>query len=159
VLGEPADAVRLTAVFMCGACLKLYPLKYRAPIAAVCAAGLEAALFVPALASVAVMTLGAYVLFWIAFEVAWRPLRTLNAKDDISYGLYLYAWPIGTLLIWYWRDMNLFAHGLLTLAGSLTLGYLSWHVLEKRCMALKSPFGKGRLRPPLAQPAAETNPG
>lgn len=158
VLGDPSDAVRLTAAFMVGACLKLYPQKYRAPIAAVAAVALIGGLFVPALASVAVFTVGAYLLFWVAFEVAWRPLRTLNAKDDISYGLYLYAWPIGMLLLWYARDMNLFAHGVLTLAGSVTLGYLSWHLLEKRCMALKSRIGKGRARPPLAQPAAETPP-
>jgi peptidoglycan/LPS O-acetylase OafA/YrhL len=159
IVGAPAETVRLTAAFMIGACLKLFPLKYRAPFAALAAVGLIAALFVPALASVALMTLGAYVLFWVAFEVAWRPLRTLNAKDDISYGLYLYAWPIGTLLIWYWPQMNIFAHGLLTLAGSVALGYASWHLLEKRCMALKSRFGKGRTRPPLTQPAAETPPG
>ena len=156
ILGQPVEAIRLTAVFMCGACLKLYPLTYRARYAALAAVGLVAALFVPTLASVALMTLGAYVLFWIAFEVAWKPLRTLNAKDDISYGLYLWAWPIGTLLVWYWRDMDIYLHGALTLLGSVALGYVSWHVLEKRCMALKSRFGKGRAAPKLAQPAAET---
>jgi len=158
VLGAPQEAIRLTAVFMCGACLKLYPLTYRASYAALAALGLAIALFVPGLASVALMTLGAYVLFWVAFEVTWKPLRTINAKDDISYGLYLWAWPIGTLLVWYWRDMDIFLHGFLTLLGSVTLGYVSWHVLEKRCMALKSRFGKGRAAPKLAQPAAETTP-
>lgn len=156
LLGQPEEAIRLTAVFMCGACLKLFPLSYRGRYAAVAAAALVAGLFVPALASVAVMTAGAYLLFWVAFEVTWRPLRTINAKDDISYGLYLWAWPIGTLLVWYWRDMDLILHGLLTLAGSVAMGYVSWHVLEKRCMALKSRFGKGREAPKLARPAGET---
>lgn len=155
-LGEPRDTIRLTAVFMCGACLKLYPLAYGARYAALAATGLLIGLFVPALASVAVMTVGAYLLFWIAFELNWKPLRTLNAKDDISYGLYLWAWPIGTLLIWYWRDMNIFAHGLLTLAGSLALGYVSWHMLEKRCMTLKSRLGGGRKTAAIAQSASET---
>lgn len=156
-LGEPEDAVRLTAVFMCGACLKLYPLTYRALYAALAAAGLIVALFMPALASVAMMTLGAYLLFWIAFEVKWKPLRTINAKDDISYGLYLWAWPIGTLLIWYWRDMNLVVHGLITLAASLALGYASWHLLEKRCMALKSRLGAGGKAMAARQAGPETS--
>lgn len=156
LLGAPQDMIRLTAVFMCGACLKLYPLTYRGRYAALATVGLLIALFIPALASVAMMTLGAYLLFWIAFEVKWRPLRTLNAKDDISYGLYLWAWPIGTLLIWYWRDMNIVVHGLLTLAGSVALGYVSWHLLEKRCMALKSRLGGRRKSAAVAQPAPET---
>jgi peptidoglycan/LPS O-acetylase OafA/YrhL len=144
LFGEPQQTVRLTAAFMVGACLKLYPLRYRGRWAALTTAGLVAALFVPGLASVALFTLGAYGLFWVAFEVKWKPLLTLNAKDDISYGLYLYAWPIGTLLLWYGRDMDLVVHGLLTLAGSVVCGYLSWHILEKRCMALKSKLGARR---------------
>lgn len=156
VIGAPQETIRLTAVFMCGACLKLFPVVYRARYAAIAAVGLLAGLFVPALASVAMMTFGAYLLFWIAFEVRWKPLRTINAKDDISYGLYLWAWPIGTLLIWYWRDMDLIVHGLLTLAGSVALGYLSWHLLEKRCMELKDRLGAGRKTAAIAQPAPET---
>ena len=141
VLGEPAQTVRLTAAFACGACLKLYPIHYRGRFALAAALALAVALFVPALASVALFTLGAYIVFWVGFEVTWTPLRTLNAKDDISYGLYLYAWPIATLLLWYWRDAPLLAHGLLTLAGSVLMGFVSWHVLEKPCMRLKSRIG------------------
>lgn len=153
VLGEPEQAVRLTSVFMCGACLKLYPIDYQGRFAALAAVGLVAALFVPVLGSVALATLGAYVLFWVAFKVTWRPLRTINAKDDISYGLYLYAWPIGNLLIWYWSDMNIVLHGLLTLAGSAALGYLSWRLLEERCMRLKRLFERPKA---VATPTART---
>lgn len=144
LLGEPQETVRLTSAFMVGACLKLYPQRFQGRWAAAATAALVAALFVPGLANVALFTLGAYGLFWVAFEVKWRPLLTLNAKDDISYGLYLYAWPIGTLLIWYMRDMDLIVHGLLTLAGSVACGYVSWHLLEKRCMALKSRLSASR---------------
>jgi len=154
VLGEPREAVRLTSAFACGALLRLYPQTYRASYALLAAAALVAALFVPALASVALMTLGAYVLFWIAFEATWRPLRTINAKDDISYGVYLYAWPIATLLLWYWRDIPLLVHALLTLIGSLILGYVSWHVIEKRCLALKGRLGTWPLRPAPVAAAA-----
>ena len=150
LLGTPAQSVRLTATFMCGACLRLFPVEYKAPHAAVAGALLAGALFVPALAGIALMTLGAYVLFWAAYNISRPPLRTLNAKDDISYGVYLYAWPAGTLLLWYWRDMPLLAHGLTTLAAALFFGFLSWHLLEKRFMALKAKVGgpKVRISPP-----------
>lgn len=153
LFGEPQATIRLTAAFACGACLKLYPLNYRADYAAVALVLLLAAMFVPVLASVALMTLGAYVLFWIALKATWKPLLEINAKDDISYGVYLYAWPIGTLLIWYWHDMPLIVHGLLTLLGSVIFGYLSWHLLEKRCMALKSRLGPQKPAPVVAQAA------
>jgi peptidoglycan/LPS O-acetylase OafA/YrhL len=146
LFGQPHETIRLTTAFACGGLLRLYPQTYRAWYAAIAAVLLIGALFVPAIASVALMTLGAYVLFWVAFEATWRPLRTVNAKDDISYGVYLYAWPLATLLIWYWPDVPLVVHGLLTLTGSVILGYVSWHVIEKRFLRLKSRFGRPAAR-------------
>lgn len=153
ILGQPQETIRLTSVFMCGACLKLFPLDYRGRYAALAAGALIPAMFVPVLAGVALSTLGAYVLFWVAFKVAWKPLRTINAKDDISYGLYLYAWPVGNLLLFYWRDLNLVAHGLLTLAVSVVLGFLSWHLLEKHFMKLKRYFERRERPAAVAAPA------
>ena len=154
ILGTPTQGARLTGAFMVGACFKLFPTTYRAPYAAITGVLLLAALFVPGLASVALITLGAYVLFWFAYNASWSPLRTINTKDDISYGVYLYAWPAGTLLLWWWRDMPLVAHGLATLAISLLFGFLSWHLLEKRFMALKSKIGGRKVRVGLSEPAA-----
>lgn len=144
ILGTPAETVRLTSAFMCGACLRLFPLQYRKSYGVGASLLLLAALFVPGLASVALITVGAYVLFWVANNATWRPLKTINATDDISYGVYLYAWPIGMLLMWYWRDMGLVTHGLLTLFAATTLGFLSWHLVEKRFMRLKSRVGRDR---------------
>jgi len=157
-LGEANETVRLTAAFGVGGCLRLYPIAYRGRWAALAAVALVALCFVPWLAGVALCTLGAYVLFWVAFEATWTPLRTINAKDDISYGVYLYAWPICILLVWWWPDLPLVVNGLLTLAGSVTLGFISWHLLEKRCMQLKARLGPSPAERPPAVAAAEAPP-
>ena len=140
-LGEPAPAVRLTGAFLMGACFRVLNIRYRGWIALACAAAMVAGLLVPALASPALIVLGGYVLFWAAFNLTWRPLWTLNAKDDISYGLYLYAWPAAMLLIWFWRDIPMWTLGFLTLAAAATLGAISWWTIEKPSLALKSRLG------------------
>ena len=112
-----------------------------------------AALFVPGLAGVGLITLGGYALFWIAFKVRWKPLLTINARDDISYGVYLYAWPIATLILWYWRDVPILALGLLTLGGAILAGAASWWALEKPCMSLKNRLGLKVVPEPVAPSA------
>lgn len=146
LIGEPIETVRLTAAFAVGGCLKLFPTDFQGRYALVAVLVLTGCLFVPQIASVALITLGAYVLFWVALKAAWAPLRTINAKDDVSYGVYLYAWPLGTLLLWFVPHIPMVAHGLLTLVGSLILGFLSWHGLEKHFMALK-PAPRPRAQP------------
>lgn len=158
VFGQADVTIRLTSAFACGACLKLFPPPYKAGYAALAAVALVMLLFVPALASVALMTVGAYLLFWVALKATWKPLLVINAKDDISYGVYLYAWPIGILLVWYWPNMPLVVHGLLTLVGASVLGYLSWHLLEKRCMQLKGRLGGTRKAALAEGPVATGEP-
>ena len=143
MFGEPRMALRLAAAFMTGTCFKLLVTRYDGRVAVVCGVAAMVLQFVPLLAEPALIALGGYVLFWAVFRWDWQFLRTLNAKDDISYGVYLYAWPIGGLLIWYWRDVPLPVLMLLTLLGSLALGAVSWFLLEKPALRLKSL----RLRP------------
>ena len=153
MFGEPRMALRLAAAFMTGTCFKLFAKRYDGRVAALCGVAAMALQFVPLLAEPALIALGGYALFWAVFQWNWKFLRTLNAKDDISYGVYLYAWPIGGLLIWYWRDVPLPALMLLTLLGSLVSGAVSWFLLEKPALRLKSL----RLRSARASAPLETS--
>jgi peptidoglycan/LPS O-acetylase OafA/YrhL len=138
LFGEPAESVSLTAVFLMGACFKLFSIPQRKDWAIVCGVLLTLGLMFETTKTIAIAGPGGYLLFYIAFKTRSKILLTLNAKDDISYGVYLYAWPIGTLLIWYWTDIPLVIHALITLAGAVALGWISWRTIEKPSLALKS---------------------
>jgi len=146
--GEPHLQLRLLVAFMVGTCFWLFgeAIALRGRYAVIAAVGLVALMFVPAAAETALILLGGYVLFWIAFKVAWRPLHTINAKEDISYGIYLYAWPIGALTIWWWPAVTPLPLALLTFVGAVAFGAASWYLVEKRAMRwrgkpLRSPAG------------------
>jgi peptidoglycan/LPS O-acetylase OafA/YrhL len=134
--GDPHDTLRLTAAYLVGTGIKVANPPLRADYAAIAAVALAGLLFVPVLAEASLLVLGGYALFTVAFQFNGRWFRTLNSKDDISYGLYLYAWPIGKLIFWYVPTINVWLHVAITLVISLAAGWLSWQLIEKRFLAL-----------------------
>lgn len=145
--GDPTQSARLLSAFMLGTCFWLYrnSLPLRGRYAALAAPPLIGLMFTPQFAETALILLGGYILFWTAFQVRWRPLLTINATDDISYGVYLYAWPIGALLIWYWRAIPLPVLGLLTFVGAAACGAVSWFAIERPATRWK-PYGPAMSR-------------
>lgn len=60
-------------------------------------------------------------------------------RDDFSYGLYIYAFPIQQTLIWAFEPLRAAPPlCLFFISGVITLGaaFLSWHFIEKRMLAL-----------------------
>ena len=98
-------------------------------------------------------TLGAYALIYFAHH-APAGLRRLTARGDISYGVYVYAFPIQQLLVP--LSLSLAASGAvaawlvntaLALPLAIVAGAASWLWVEKPFMAL------GRARTASPQPA------
>lgn len=83
-------------------------------------------------------------LFWgyliLSFGTA-RPLGVLgrfNALPDVSYGLYLYAWPLTKLFIHWFPQLSLPWLTVVTLLASVACGAVSWHLIEKPALRFKT---------------------
>ena len=61
----------------------------------------------------------------------------LSHGDDISYGLYIYAYPIQQMLVWQFGPRNPYIHSVVALALTIPIAYLSWSLIESPCIALK----------------------
>jgi peptidoglycan/LPS O-acetylase OafA/YrhL len=164
LVGEPHDVARLLSAFVVGSCFWLFRdrIVYGWRLGLVSAIALVGLMFVPVVGEMALFVLGGYLLFWVAFKATWKPLLEINAKDDISYGVYLYAWPVAALLIWYWRGIPVVLLGALTLTLALLLGAVSWWTIEKPALRLKrfrlgAGLGSARLsRAPKASKASDS---
>jgi peptidoglycan/LPS O-acetylase OafA/YrhL len=66
-----------------------------------------------------------------------------SAMGDPSYGIYLYAFPLQQLLIYWCRPSTLVLFVASTI-GAFVFGYLSWILIEKKALALKQYFLQNR---------------
>lgn len=85
-----------------------------------------------------------YVYGWlipiVSLGLAYMPFKTLHAYNklgDYSYGMYIYAFPIQQTLVFILPDISVV--NMMIYAGllSLLVAFLSWHFIEKPCLALK----------------------
>lgn len=83
------------------------------------------------------MTFGVYLLFNFALNYKNKFLSSIGAKVDMSYGAYLYAWPVKIYVNKYFPQVNLYVLMLVTLMVASFLGYLSWTFVEKPIIQLK----------------------
>ena len=145
---------RLLFTFCMGGCFALYKerIRFSPAWAGVALVALAACLFTANLAVPALATFGAYALFTFAFQ----PIRCLNlfkGSTDISYGVYLYGWPVQKLLLLTWPSLSPWTLFAWSLVGSAVAGWGSWCWIER-------PFLQLRRRPTLVKqsPAAATLP-
>lgn len=128
-------AARFFVLFGVGGCFRLYGrrLLERDALAVPAAVLLAVAMTMPRWAELGVALFGGFLILRVAIARA-TTLAWFNRLPDVSYGVYLYAWPITKLLLWWWPALSAPTATLLTLAASLAAGVLSWYLVERPFM-------------------------
>lgn len=85
------------------------------------------------LAAIGTATFGTYILFCTAFANS-SLLDRLRPKNDVSYGIYLYGWPVQQGLLNVIPHLHPSVYCLLTLLISTGLGHVSWRLIERPAM-------------------------
>ncbi len=138
IVGDPAVTFTMTAVFCVGASFYLFRnfIVFR-PLFAAVAVSLFLAVnqLHPALDELALVLCGGYLLFYLGrLHLQW--LSWMRRVPDISYGIYLYGWPVEALWVFFRHGSPWVTFFACTLI-SMVLGWLSWHLVERPMLKLK----------------------
>jgi peptidoglycan/LPS O-acetylase OafA/YrhL len=90
---------------------------------------------------------GCYLALWLALNRR-LPVIPVARFGDLSYGLYIYGWPVEQTVIWlsgghaaWWQVF------LIALPATALIAFLSWHLVERPMLRLKPGSQRGSLRP------------
>ena len=151
------NMLKFSAIFLGGALIYLY--RDRIPdsgwLALGCTAVFVADLLVPLHGERTVLGFAVSGLFTplVAYPLLWLgahlPFPRVGARNDYSYGLYIYAFPVQQLLaIWGATRLGYVPYTGLVILATSVLAVASWWLVEKRALSLKSL----RLHPPSQVP-------
>jgi peptidoglycan/LPS O-acetylase OafA/YrhL len=132
-----AIAARFLVMFLAGAFLYKFrnAIPARWSLVALSVVIVLAASFLPNYRLVAAIPL-AYAIIASGALIHSKPLRL---RTDLSYGVYIYAWPVQQFLVICGLGIfNPFVFALVSAAGTLPLAALSWFLVEKPAISLKS---------------------
>lgn len=135
----------LGSIFLAGSLIYLWKIPLRGPYAFVCAVLLLASPWLGELRT-AQRTVLPYLVLYLAIALPVR-LPGLRSTGDLSYGIYLYAWPATQCMLALTHTTSWLWLGVLTTVVTLPLAWLSWHLVEKRALQLKN---RAVAAPPLA---------
>jgi peptidoglycan/LPS O-acetylase OafA/YrhL len=140
--------IHFTALFCCGSAYYRMSdsIPYRPVWAAIAALLLAAFMYSNIFSEMAFAVFGGYLIFWFALHVPTRYLSQVGQNTDISYGVYLYAWPIQNSIIYRHPDISPWLLFVVSTAFAVICGFVSWTIVERRMMALKHRF-VARVRP------------
>lgn len=141
-----AAPIRFLGVFASGAVFYLFRdrIVYRPRYAAVALLAAIGLMFFRLTAEAAVATLGGYLLFFMALHMRNERLSRVGVKNDYSYGVYLYAWPIQATIAWLQPSISPWLLFALTCIGVIPFAMLSWFAVEQPATRLRKRIGARR---------------
>ncbi len=142
-LADP-HSVSLTFTFMLGATMAVYSRKivYSNALGVLSGLVVLASLRYGGFLTIGTIA-GAYFVMYLAARLP-RRLQWIGAKNDYSYGVYIYGFLVQQLTAHLgWYKLGYLPYVLIALIFTYGLAWLSWHGVEKRAMALKD-WGPGR---------------
>ena len=90
--------------------------------------------------------------YYILFLAATLPFKNISQKfGDLSYGIYIYSWPIQVLLLAIGWPKSFKNYLFMSLLLSVGAGYLSWNLIESR-------FLKKKLKKNISEPESVVAP-
>lgn len=77
-----------------------------------------------------------FLVLLIGF-IPFNCIKDFARLGDASYGIYIYSFPIQQVLMWFFK-MNTYTLMLYSVLISITFGFLSWHLIEKKALKFKN---------------------
>src|SRR5918993_101475 len=146
-------AIRLPLIFAAGGALYVWRSRARLSgplvLALAVMTGLAAGTF---LYKTLLFSASAYGVIWLALSPALTRF-SFEPKADLSYGAYLYGWPVQQSLHAFWPGAAAAALLAPALAITLAVAALSWFLVEKPALGLKA-RALGRRTLKTIEPAA-----
>jgi peptidoglycan/LPS O-acetylase OafA/YrhL len=158
--GSGGEAAHLIAIFAFSALLYRYRarISLRADLAALALAALVASIGTPLERFVLVVAIP-YLSLFFAYR-SWGGLRAATNHADVSYGLYLLAFPVQQTIVRLWGGS--LPAPLVVAAIAFPITYLlalgSWHAVEKRALRLKGALASPRSARAAARRRTTTEP-
>ena len=128
----------LASFFLVGGCYCLFRANVVFDASRAVIAGVIIVVAIPtSLRELALLTAGGYLLFYFAFKPI-SCIANFHKLPDVSYGVYLYGWPVQKLLLWYVPTMSPWLLFALSCVLALLCGVVSWYAVEKPFLRFKS---------------------
>jgi peptidoglycan/LPS O-acetylase OafA/YrhL len=154
-LGYPEDWARFLPMYLAGVVFYLYRNSIRLHARGAVLATLTIALscILPLGYSLLFPVAGAYLLLYLAF-CQHLPLHRIMSFGDLSYGTYLYAFPIQQLLVEHFELRSPLQLFVLATPIVLAVAAVSWFWIEKPALRLAKGSGRSKaMQRPQARPA------